>query len=161
MRIHVNPDYDLSKPPEDNDFQYVNPVALNNEIVTISNEMLTLAEAQAEAVRKKVKANLELSKAKRTLEQLEQVILSVNPLTATESKSLKTIATAIAVRAHEQGKVEELSAVQGQIAALEDIVTELEAVERVAQLYWKTGEALCESIKTHLAFVKADQRARY
>lgn len=157
LRVRVNPEYDHEVDPEENEVAYVNPVALNNDLVRLGNEMPVLAEARVNALRSISKLRLSKRKVERQLEDLEEELLRDDPLSSTEAKSLKTISAAVALRVKKVGNTTHPE-LRKQIRVFEDQIDEQESIAKSAQLYWETAEKICENIKTHLSYVKDEKR---
>lgn len=158
--ITVNPNYDFSLEPDENDALYANPVTLNNEVLHTCNALVTLAEAEGQAIRKKQRARLEKRSKEAELHQLQRRLLVDAPLTPTEAKNLQTTAAAITARAEATGVVDELHALEDAIKLCEDEMDRQEAVIAQAQLYWRTGDRLIDGMQTHLSYVKAERGRR-
>lgn len=161
MRIVTNPHFDLEIDPSENEFAYVNPVALNNDLIKLANEMITLAEAKVEAIKAIQKLKLERKKLERALDDLEQQLLRDDPLSPSEAKSLKTIAAAAARRAKESGHLATIDELRAKIRAVEDQIDKHDAIIRTSDIYWDTAERVSENIKTHLSFVKDEKKRAY
>lgn len=162
LRVKVNPEYDHDEPPESQEFAYVNPVALNNDLIKIANEMLALADASVAAQKKVVKAKLEKRKLERELEGIEEDLLRDDALSPSEAKSLKTIQAAVARRAKENDKLAKIAQLRVSIAQLEDVIETQHATVSIAKLYWDTADRLGDNIKIHLSYVKRDRElSRY
>jgi hypothetical protein len=159
LKIRVNPAYDPLVDPTEQEWAYVNPVALNNDLISIANEMLVLAEAQATAIKENQEYRLAKKKLARLIDRYEVKLLAKDPLAPSEAKSLKTIAAAIARRTYEGGWEEWLTKQQDKLEELEDLIDENEATIKRARLYWETGDKISGNIQTHLSFVK-DERKR-
>lgn len=159
MRVRTNPAFDQDLDPQEQEWAYVNPVALNNDLVKIGNEMLTLASAMVQAINDNKKLRLEKKKLQRLQDDFETGLLASDPLNPSEGKNLKSTAAAIARRV-KQGQhsalVEERTK---KIREYEDGIERNEDIIKTAKIYWDTAEKLSENLKTHLSWVK-DERKR-
>lgn len=157
MRVRTNPAYDSEVDPTEQEWAYVNPVQLNNDLITIGNEMLSLAEVSVNATRENQRLRLEMRKLEREQDDFEKHLLATDPLAPSEAKSLKTIAAAIERRVQQQGLSDQVQARLDKIRQYEDAIDRNETTIRLSKLYWDTAEKLSDNIKTHLAYVKAER----
>ena len=158
MRVRTNPHYQMDVDPTEQEWAYVNPVQLNNDLITIANELLTLAEASAHAVRANQRLRLDKRKLERAQEDFETDLLAKDPLAPSEAKSLKTIAAAIERRVQQQQLSAIVSTRREQIRALEDEIDQNDATIRAAKLYYDAGEKVSDNITVHLSWVKDERR---
>lgn len=154
MRIPVNPEFDLEADPHENEYQYVNPVQLNNQLIVLANEQVSLAQVRVAAEREIVALKLDKRKLERKLEDLEEALLRDNPLSPSEAKSLKTIGAAVARRVKEAGNEAVFAELRDQIRDLEDKTDEQLGLAARSRIYSDTAYNVSENIKTHLSFVK-------
>lgn len=158
MRILTNPQFDDSVDPQENEFAYVNPVRLNNDLIKLANHMLTLAEAKVEAVKAVKKARFQKRKLQREQDDLERQLLRDQPLAPSEAKSLKTIAAATMRRVQAEGFDQAWAAREAEIRACEDVIDHQDTIIETSTIYWDTADKMTESIKTHLSYVKDEAR---
>lgn len=156
LKVKVNPTFDHDLDPDEQGFTYTNPVAINNEVIRLSNEMTTLAGAQGDALRAIAKLRLEKGKLERAQEDVEERLLRDHPLAPSEAKSNKTIAAAIARRVLEAGLEEEFVTRRATIREIEDRIADHQATVDIAALYWKTADKLCTNCQTHLSWLKKE-----
>lgn len=162
MRLRTNPDYDLAIDASEQEWAYVNPVQLNNDIITIANEMLTLAEASVAAQTANKRLRLNKKKLEREADDFEAKLLAHDPLSPSEAKSLKTIAAAIERRVQQGQYHAEVEARRAKTRELEDKIDHNETIVKTADLYWRTADKVMDGIKTHLAYAKHErQNGRY
>lgn len=156
-QIPVNPYFNLDGDPHDNEFAYVNPVALNNQLIVLANEQLTLAQVRVSAERGITRLKLELRKVERDIEDLEETLLRDEPLSPSEAKSLKTIAAAVARRVKEAGKEAAFATLRQSARAYADEIERASALVARARIYSDTAMNVSDNIKTHLSYVKSER----
>lgn len=159
MRIRTNPHFQLDEDPNEQEWAYVNPVQLSNDLIVIANEMLVLAEESSKAIKDNQKARLEKKKLERLLEDLETDYLAKDPLTPSEAKSLKTIAAAIERRIVQgAAHLTQYRVWKSSARDLEDRMDRNEAIIRAAKLYWETAEKVSSNITVKLSWEKDERR---
>lgn len=158
MRIRTNPAFVDDVDPTEQEWAYVNPVALNNDLITIANEMLTLAEASVGAINANKTFRLERKKLQRAQDDFETSLLAIDPLNPAEGKNLKTTAAAIERRIKQGQYSAEVDARVKRIRELEDAIDRNDDIIKTAKFYWDTADKVSDNIKTHLSFVKDERR---
>lgn len=158
MRIRTNPAFDKDVDPQDQEWAYVNPVALNNDLITIGNEMITLAEAMVGCIKENQRYRLDKKKLQRAQDSLEVRLLSEDQLNPSEGKNLKTTAAAIAKRVKEKQFSKEVADRMSKIEQLEDAIERNEEIIKTAKIYWDSAERLSDNIKTHLSWKKDEKK---
>lgn len=158
MRIRTNPHYQLDVDPTEQEWAYVNPVQLNNDLITIGNELLTLAELSALAIKDNRRLRLGKRKLEREQEDFETRLIAEDPLSPSEAKSLKTIAAAIQRRVQQQQLTQEVSDRITKIRTLEDEIERNDTIIKTAKLYYDAGDKVCDNITVHLSYVKDERR---
>jgi hypothetical protein len=166
IKIPVNPTYDLEVDPSENEFAYVNPVSLTNQLIVLANEGITLAEIRTGAERKIAELKLERRKVERAIEDLEERLLRDEPLSPSEAKSLKTIGAAVARRVLQAGEQETFETLRGKLRALDDQIEQQQQLANRSRIYTDTVEQVSENIKTALSYIKREldasrQHGRY
>lgn len=158
LRIRVNPAFDLERDPSAQDAVYVDPDALNNDLITIANEMVRLAEIEVAAMQENKQLRLRKRKLERILTEFETRLMAEDPLSPTEAKSLKLTAAAVLRRVADGGYTAWVEQRRTRLAQLENRIAENAETIQMAKLYWETAERLSDNIKTHLAYVKEERR---
>lgn len=161
MKIKTNPAFDPDTDPTEQEWAYVNPVALNNDLIVIANEMLTLAEYTVQAINENKGYRLSRRKLQREQDDFETKLLAEDPLNPAEGKNLKTTAAALERRIT-QGQHSKVTEDRvKRIREYEDAIERNDDIIKTAKIYWDTAERISDNIKTHLSFVKDEKRNRF
>jgi hypothetical protein len=158
MRIRTNPAFDKTVEPQEQEWAYVNPVALNNDLITIGNEMISLAEVMVACIKENQRYRLDKKKLQREQDSLETRLLSEDQLNPSEGKNLKTTAAAIAKRIKDHQFTTIVSNRMANIEHLEDLIEKNEEIIKTAKIYWDSAERLSDNIKTHLSWKKDEKK---
>lgn len=158
MRIQTNPSYQLDVDPTEQEWAYVNPVQLSNDLITIANELLVLAEANAEAIKSNQRLRLDRKKLEREQDDFETSLLAKDPLNPSEAKSLKTIAAAIERRVQQGQLTAPVVARRAKLREFEDQIDRNDAIIKAAKLYWDTGVQVSTNLTVKLSWEKDERR---
>lgn len=158
MKIRTNPAFDKNVDPQEQEWAYVNPVALNNDLITIGNEMISLAEIMVGCIKENQQLRLDKKKLQRKQDDFETKLIAEDELSPSEGKNLKTTAAAIAKRVKQRQFGTEVSDRLEKIRQLEDQIDKNEEIIKSAKLYWDTAERVSENIKTHLSWKKDEKK---
>lgn len=156
LQVPTNPDYVHDVDPEENEFQFWNPVAATNKLIMLSNADLSTTEAVSDAIGERNTHKEALEEAERKLERLERALVAQRPLGNTESKNNKTTAAAIYARAIDAGRQHEYDALQDTIAARRAAVTRLTGRIDRWMVWIDASERVGRHLQTALSFVKSD-----
>lgn len=158
LRIRVNPTYDHDVAPEENEFQYWNPVSATNDLIKLANAALDTAQRISDSMRAKTELATEKRELENLLDSLERELLVKEPPSASEAKSLKLINAAIERRAKEQGKERELKELRNELQVLESDMEREQSVIDTGFMWLKANERMSDNIKSALSFYKDERR---
>lgn len=161
LRVPVNPLYDHDVDPEENPYQFWNPVSATNTLVVLANAALEVAQAVNDEMAARTATWRRKKEVEKEIERLEQRLIVKDPLTPTEAKTIKLVSAAVWRRAIDQGVEEALQALYDERDALDEQHHEHD--ERIeAGLMWnKTNEKVSDNIKTALSFYKDERKRAY
>lgn len=157
LTLPVNPAYDFSLDPEDQ-LPYANPVALNNSLVYLANSMASIAERLSSAMARVAELKGLIQVETQHMDQLSRALLVAEPLSASESKSLKTIEAAVQSRAKANGVGDTLDELRERVVQLEVQLHDAETKVARYRLYWETADRLSRNVTNHLSYVKDERR---
>jgi predicted SprT family Zn-dependent metalloprotease len=157
LLVPTNPEYDWTLPPDRNDTDFVNPVELNNKLVTYANEqirivqrIITLQDATAAAKYRRRVTDAALAKLRNSL-------LELYPPPTADRKSNVLVEAYLHRVAHQANKSREWQAALEAVDAAEAEVAEVEAqVESAKQVYYLLKD-LVVNVQTHLSYRKHEQ----
>lgn len=161
LRVRVNPEYDHDVDPEENPYQFWNPVTATNDLVRLANAALEITQAITDAMQERTKVEVALREVTRELEMLEHNLLVDNPLSPTEAKTLKTVAAAVQSRAHMSGHFDQLQSLRERQAQCEDRILLLKERIDAGHAWNKTNERVSDNLKTALSFYKDERKRAY
>lgn len=154
--IPVNQEFDWSKAPE-TQFEYVNPVVLNNFEIKLANIYSTITQRSITAKKRLADAKDAVTTAEQELEDMELDILDRVPAPSS-SKTLKLIDAHIRRAARELAVSDVHETLRAKIrkATTEVAKCALEVEGWKAQLDAVTQAS--QNIQTHLSYVKNEAR---
>ena len=161
LRVPVNPLYDHDVDPEENPYQFWNPVSATNTLVVLANAALEVAQAVNDEMSARTATWRRKKDIEKEIERCEQQLIVNDPLSPTEAKTIKLVAAAIWRRALDQDVHTMLEALHNERTLLEE--RQHEHDERIeAGLMWnKTNEKVSDNIKTALSFYKDERKRAY
>jgi hypothetical protein len=161
LRIPTNPLYDHDVEPEENPYQFWNPVSATNTLVVLANAALEIAQAVNDEMSARTVTWRRKKEVEKEIERVEQSLIVKDPLTPTEAKTIKLVASAIWRRALDQGIAEQLQALYDERDVLEWRHNEHD--ERIeAGLMWnKTNEKVSDNVRSALSFYKDEKKRAY
>lgn len=158
LKIRVNPHYDHDVNPDENEFQYWNPVSATNDLIKLANSTLDIAQRVSDSMRRKTRIKADKRELQAQMDSIERELLVKVPLTASEAKSLKLISAAVERRAVEEKRAEELDELREQIAQLELDELEEETTISNGKMWLEVSKQMSENIKNALSFYKEERR---
>jgi hypothetical protein len=161
LRLRTNPHYDHDVDPEENEFQFWNPVSATNDLIKLANSALEIAQVVSDAMTEKVQVKVQRKILERKIESLESQLLVEEPASPSETKTTKLVTAAIQRRAAASGRGEELYTLKQQLADLESREVELEGTVDTGMMWAKANEKVSENIKTALSFYKDERKRAY
>lgn len=152
LLIPTNPSASVGLVPE-SEFEYANPVTLNNVVLLYGNAKIELADKSDRAHKRLDAAKLELRKAERQVEDFEFRLLRTHP---TSKTTLKLIAAHLDQAAFQEDTIAQYDELRAHVRACEDAVHRAHGV--VARLKdWSDAiDSAINSITVHLSYVKAE-----
>ena len=156
LMIPTNPEYDWEVDPN-TQFDFVNPVVLNNKLMQHANAAITVTQAIVTANRKLNDLESKRVLLETELEDLEQKVLAKQPPTPAEAKTLKQLGAYI-IRMMEQADDPSDYArylqVKDELSGMaKEMAEHRMSVDNGRQVF-QMLKMLSEEIKTHLSFVK-------
>ncbi len=157
LEIPTHPDYDFDKDPADQ-FEYANPVTLNNQLVLYTNAAIGLTQTVVSLGRRRQASRLRKKDLERKLKGLRNRVLSDNPAPPSAAKNLALTEAYVFRCLDAAGKLNEAEQLEAQIAVLEDEGETMK--EEVENLHFtmKTLELAGTNVMTHLSWLKAEVR---
>lgn len=152
LLIPTNPTVDLSASPI-GDFEYANPVTLNNQLLLYGNAVIQATDRIAACHKQIEAAKLAKRKAERQLEDFEQAILRKYPLPK-GTGTLKVIDAYIARMAVEEKLHEQYADLKDEVRKQDDERAKWEAREKTTRMWLDAIDRASQNITTHLSFVK-------
>lgn len=161
LRVPVNPLYDHDVDPEENPYQFWNPVSATNTLIVLANAALEVSQAVSDEMAARTQTWRRKKEVEKEIDRLEQQLIVNDPLTPTEAKTNKLVAAAVWRRAIDQGMQETLQDLYAERDRLEELHHEHD--ERIdAGLMWnKTNERVSDNVKTALSFYKDERKRSY
>lgn len=161
LRLRVNPHFDHSIDPDENEFAFWNPVSATNDLVKLANAALEIAQVVSDSMSEKVQVRVRRKELERQIDDIEKRLLVDDPPSPSETKTTKLVAAAIERRALASGQIDALSDLREMLQRLERRELELEAQVEAGLMWSKTNEKVSENIKTALAFYKDERKRAY
>lgn len=156
LEIPTRPDYDVDT--DSGGADYVPPVVLNNRIVLYTNAAIELTERIVRLNRKVEGLRLEQRKVSRKRDTLRTTLLAEHPAPPSAAKNLMLTEAYVLTLAKNAGLSGALSEYEDAIAAFEDQIDLAKSDTESAKYTMNTIKLACESIQTHLSFVKQEQK---
>jgi hypothetical protein len=152
---NVDPDVDPSR-VEGGDFEYANPVALNNRIVFYANATIEGTDELYRLTAKQRAAKLGKRKAERQLDQFEERILRIHPAPK-GNNTLKALTAHIQKAAFEKEDTgAQYEQLREDFETAEDTLVGIDSKLSQVRMWLDAIDAAQEAIRTHLSWVKAD-----
>lgn len=161
LKIRVNPHYDHTVDPENNEFSYWNPVSANNDLVKMANATLEITSQISQDMAVLLKVRVAKKEAEHLLEVFERDLLVKEPPSASETKTNKLVAAAVQRRAVAAGLVETYTNLVDTIHQSDQAEMKLNNRIDRAHLWLKTAERVSDNIKTALSFYKDERKHDY
>lgn len=161
LKVRTNPEYDHDVDPEENPYVFWNPVTATNDLIRLANAGLEITQAISDARQERAQLEMQSRTTTREIERRENALLIADPLSASEAKTLKTVAAAIQGRAYASGASEVLEALYNQKNALEDRILELKDQIDIGHDWNKTNERVSDNLRTALSFFKDERKRAY
>lgn len=154
LMIPTNPSVEVAT-LEPREFEYANPVTLNNLLLLYGNARIELGDKLERANKRLEGAKLEKRKAERQLEDFETARLRTSPAPRGVS-TLKLLAAHIESAAFLEGLSDQYDELREALAEAEDAVHAAQAGVNRLKDWGDTLEAATNSITVHLSYVKAE-----
>lgn len=156
LTIPVNPNYDLSMDPGEQDTSYVNPVTLNNMLIHYANSAAKIVQNITVARRERLEVNLKIRAAKQKFEDLEYDLLQETPKAS--KQTLKIQEAEIRRKAKEIGNYEYFAGLEKELHQLQDQKLTLDVKIENYESSLDLIEQLSRDVQTHLSFIKTEMR---
>lgn len=156
MLVPVNPEYDFDKDPTENEFEYANPVTLNNKLVLYTNACFVLTEKAVVLGRRRERTRLDAKDKERTLRTLRNETLARNPAPPSAAKNLALTDAYVQRCLDLDGRLEEAQVLENEIAGLEDDAEQMKDEVENLRFTITTIRLACENIAIHLSYAKHD-----
>jgi hypothetical protein len=162
LMVPVNPEYDFNKEPQENEFEYANPVTVNNQEILYANAAMQVTKLHVKANKKIAAAKLELKATREAREDIERKIVVQSPPGTNDSKNTRLMEAYIWRTAAATGKAEELQRLLQEERRLTARILDLEATAENLKLTQQTIKLAGEHGQTFLSYVKDEaRRARF
>jgi hypothetical protein len=154
LTIPTNPNVDISVVPTA-EFEYANPVTLNNMLLLYGNAVIELAGKRDRAGKRLEAAKLERRKAERQLEDFEQGLLRTHPAPRGVT-TLKLLAAHIEAAAFSDDTSDQYDDLRNAVRTAEDAVEAANAQISTLKGWGDAIETASGNITVHLSYVKAE-----
>lgn len=157
LLVPVNPEYDFDADPT-GQFDYANPVTLNNQLVLYTNAGIELTKKVVVLNRRREKLRLDKKDVERKLKALRQNTLAKNPAPPSAAKNLALTDAYVQRCLEADGFFLEAQAHEATVATLDDKIDLMK--EEAENLFFtmNTIKLASQNIMTHLSFVKNEQK---
>lgn len=153
LKVPVNPEYNFDLDPAEQ-FNYVNPVMLNNLIVHYANCAIEVFDKLKQQRKELLEVRIALRKSVRELEDLEYDILLGANLTKSDFKNLKDRLYFIRKTAKESEYSSQYDKARITCDELQDTVLKHEIRIESGEDMLKLINQLSSNVQTHLSYVK-------
>jgi hypothetical protein len=153
----VNPSYDFDADPADQ-FEYANPVTLNNKLVLFTNAMIELNKRAVSLARRRERKRLEKKDLDRQLKSLRNAVLSLHPIPPSSAKNLPLTEAYIVRCLEAEGLLDQYKQLELTAGRLDDEIDFLKEEGENLRFTFQTIQLASNNITMHLSYVKQEAR---